>query len=38
MPQVEEDVVVEGAEAEEDMVEGLPVEVTVDGWGQRGPG
>ena len=37
MPQVKEDVVVEGvvegAEAEEDMVE-----VTVDGWGQRGPG
>ena len=38
MPQVEEDVVVEGAEAEEDVVEGLPVEVMVGGWGPRGPG
>ena len=44
MLQVEEDVVVEGEEAEEDVVEGLlvveglPVEVMVGGWGPRGQG
>ena len=28
----------DGAEEEEDVVESLPVEVMVGGWGPRGPG